>query len=567
MAKNNKKFFGLAAIFASAVFAVPAFAEASTLFLSPSSGSYSIGQSFSVSVYVNSSQSMNAASGAISYPQDKLQVVSLSKSGSIFSLWVQEPAASGGNISLEGVVLNPGFTGSKGKLLTINFKAKAAGSAVLKFSSGSVLANDGQATNILSGSSGATFNIGGEAKPSPSTQPLQPAASSIHIVSRSHPDQNSWYNNKNLELSWELPVGTESIRLLLDKLPGSTPEIIYSPPVNSKEFAGLDEGVWYFHLQAKTGSNWGTIAHYRVQIDSQAPEKFFISFPEPESDNPRPQLELSAADSLSGLSMFKVKIGEGDFFDVLPDQLQNGSMALPLQYPGKRNIVVQAIDRAGNFATTLGEFDVLPIAPPAITEYTKRLQDNECLNIKGTAYPDSLVRVFAQGKEGPPDFREITTDSQGLFDYTWDKTFKAGKYKVWAEAADQRGAMSYPSEKIAIKVSLSDKGKLALGYIIVIAGLILAVLGLSLLVIFAWHRIKTWRKSIKKELYIAELDAHKEFLRMQKEISDEIAKFDGKPGLNEKEAKAIKEIKGILEESEEEISKEIKSIGKFWRLK
>ena len=105
---------------------------------------------------------MNAASGAISFPPDKLEVISLSKTGSIFTLWVQEPlfSNSSGAVNFEGIALNPGFTGIGGKLITVNFKAKAAGAAVLNFSSGSVLANDGKGTNILANLGSAQFSLG-----------------------------------------------------------------------------------------------------------------------------------------------------------------------------------------------------------------------------------------------------------------------------------------------------------------------------------------------------------------------------------------------------------------------
>jgi len=126
-------------------------AQAASLYFFPSSGSYEVGKTFSATVYVSSAdQAMNAASGVISFPKTQLEVVSLSKTGSIFGLWVQEPSFSNsaGMVNFEGIALNPGFTGASGKLITINFKVKAAGSAALNFSSGSVLANDGQGTNI-----------------------------------------------------------------------------------------------------------------------------------------------------------------------------------------------------------------------------------------------------------------------------------------------------------------------------------------------------------------------------------------------------------------------------------
>jgi hypothetical protein len=104
---------------------------------------------------------MNAASGVVSFPTDKLQVVSVTKSGSIFSLWVQDPSFSNssGKVNFEGIVLNPGYTGSRGKLVNITFRTRAEGSATISFLSGSVLANDGSGSNILTSSGKATINI------------------------------------------------------------------------------------------------------------------------------------------------------------------------------------------------------------------------------------------------------------------------------------------------------------------------------------------------------------------------------------------------------------------------
>ena len=57
--------------------------------------------------------------------------------------------------------MTPGFTGSAGKIMTVTFKAKASGSAMLLFTNSSVLANDGNGTNVLTATSTATSTING----------------------------------------------------------------------------------------------------------------------------------------------------------------------------------------------------------------------------------------------------------------------------------------------------------------------------------------------------------------------------------------------------------------------
>ncbi len=136
--------------------------HAATLSLSPSSGSYSAGDTLTVSILVSSTdQAINAASGTIHFPEDVLQVLSISKANSILTLWVQEPSFSNtsGTVDFAGVVPNPGYTGSGGNLITVRFRARSPGTANLTISPAETLANDGSGTNVLAGASGATITI------------------------------------------------------------------------------------------------------------------------------------------------------------------------------------------------------------------------------------------------------------------------------------------------------------------------------------------------------------------------------------------------------------------------
>jgi hypothetical protein len=156
----------------------PLFASAATISFSKPSSTLKVGNTFSVTVYVSSAQeAMNAASGTVSFSKDKIQVVSLQRSGSIFSFWAQEPAFSNsaGTVSFAGIVPSPGYKGGGGKILTINFKAKATGAAKVSLSSGSVLANDGNGTNIYTGAGSTNFTIAAaDPASTPTTKPEEP---------------------------------------------------------------------------------------------------------------------------------------------------------------------------------------------------------------------------------------------------------------------------------------------------------------------------------------------------------------------------------------------------------
>ncbi|MBX4206368.1 cohesin domain-containing protein [Candidatus Parcubacteria bacterium] len=125
---------------------------ADTIFVSPLTGTYGVGDTFTVRIMVSSpQQSINAISGVLSYPIDKLQVTSISKIGSVLSLWVQEPSFSNskGTVSFEGIVPNPGFNESNGRVLAVNFRVVGTGPTDIRLTSGSLLANDGYGTNVL----------------------------------------------------------------------------------------------------------------------------------------------------------------------------------------------------------------------------------------------------------------------------------------------------------------------------------------------------------------------------------------------------------------------------------
>lgn len=117
----------------------------------PSVSSYSVGEAVRIRVAVSSDTSINAVSAKVSYPSEILSLTSISKAGSIINLWAQEPSYSNstGTASFEGVILN-GYTGSGGTVVTLIFKAKAPGVATLKFLQASILANDGNGTELNS---------------------------------------------------------------------------------------------------------------------------------------------------------------------------------------------------------------------------------------------------------------------------------------------------------------------------------------------------------------------------------------------------------------------------------
>lgn len=148
-------------------------AAAATLYLSPSAGNVKVGDTFTVGVYVTSTeQAINAYKSTVSYPANVIQVTDLSTAG-LTQFWPQQPSYSNatGTASFEGIIPDPGFTGTGGKIITLTFKAVAAGAAPISLTESSVLANDGRGTNVLTGVVNAAFAI--KAVPSqPTPEPV-----------------------------------------------------------------------------------------------------------------------------------------------------------------------------------------------------------------------------------------------------------------------------------------------------------------------------------------------------------------------------------------------------------
>lgn len=126
--------------------------SAAVLLLKPQTEKAYVGQILSATLVLDTpDKSVNMVEVKISFPNDKIEVTSVSKTGSLVTLWVEEPIYSNANgtIILSGGLPAPGFQGSGGNILTVNFKTKDSGEAVINIDKAAVLANDGAGTDVL----------------------------------------------------------------------------------------------------------------------------------------------------------------------------------------------------------------------------------------------------------------------------------------------------------------------------------------------------------------------------------------------------------------------------------
>jgi len=545
------------------------------LYLSPPSGTYTVGSNFSVKVKVNSGGTpINAAEGTLVFNPDELQVVSLSKNGSIFSLWTTEPTFSNstGNIVFGGGSPSS-FTGTSGTIITITFKAKVSASAQVGFSSGSVLAADGKGTNVLATMNGGVYTlkptiITPPADEEPPPSPPGGTLAAPTVSSSTHPDPDKWYSNNDPEFSWKLPSDVIGVSLLLHENPFGDPGPISDGLMESEKFEDdVEDGIWYFHIKFENKYGWGSITHRKVLIDTEPPEPFEIEVDNGgDVTNPTPILHFQTTDALSGVEYYEVKIGEGDALLITVIAIKTHPYKMPPQAPGKHTVIVKAIDVAGNSTPATTNFTIEPIEPPVITDFPHTFRVGDILTIKGTSkYPDAVVTVFVKKEGEEPRVKDAKTDNEGNWSFVYEKSLEKGTYQIWAEITDNRGAKSNPTEKITLAVTLPTLikfGKIAIDYLTIMITLIALIVFLILVIFYTWYRISLWRKRPRKETKEVAESVIRAFRALREEVQEQIEYLDKKPGLTKGEKKIRDKLQEALNISEEFISKEIKDIEK-----
>lgn len=545
--------------------------RAATLYFSPDSGTKQVGKNFSVSIFVSAiDQSMNAAAGDLDIPTDKLEVVSISKSGSIFSLWAQEPSFSAGSVSFEGVVLNPGYSGSAGKIITVTLKAKAAGQATLRLSSGSVLANDGNGTNILKGLGSASFVLAdsgstNEDTVSPPEVNSIPNAPKVNSVNCPPPD--GWCLGNDPTFSWVLPAGTTGVSILGDHNPNTNPGTKSDGMMSSYTYSDVEDGNWYFHIRLRNSSGWGAITHYQFQVDTQKPEFFDMSLSEPLNPlDPSAQLYMKARDGGSEIGKYEIVIDDG-----LPiiwlDEGDHIFRTEPLD-PGKHIIVAKAMDKAGNYLTSSLELMVNPIEPPNLIDYPEELVVGQNLVVSGKSYPDVTITFYIQ-KDGVEGLSQsVKSDKNGNFKFIFEKRLAEGEYSVWARAENDNGAKSNPSEKITVTITqkaLFRIGSLVVGYAPLAIALSALVVLLSVSFLYIWYKLRMLKNKVRAEVGAVEKNIHTAFDELRESTRKQVSTLERvrlKRELTKEETKILSQLKNQLNAAEKFINKEVGQIEK-----
>ena len=333
-------FVAVCAIFIASALPV----SAAQLILSPASGTFTVGSTFDVSIFLDSEdQSVNVVNAEVLFPPDKLQLVSPTTGQSIISVWTAQPVFNNkdGLIQLTGGIPG-GIKVSRGLITTLTFRVKQTGNPVLiRFSDkSSVLANDGKGTAVLSGFQNGIVNL-----------ILPPPAGPV-VSSETHPDQSEWYSNKNVILRWASVNPVEKYSYIIDKNPVGIPDNIADGDNTNVVYKDLDNGVHYFHIKSLRDGTWGGVTHFGINIDAEAPAEFPVEvIPSSRTSSKNQIINFLTTDSLSGIAYYEVKTiplsqgvtaGEPLFVEATsPHQF-----ALDL---GSYDVIIRAHDNAGNY--------------------------------------------------------------------------------------------------------------------------------------------------------------------------------------------------------------------------
>ncbi len=561
-------------LFCITVFFAASSTYAATLSLTPGTGVYTAGATFTARVVVNTgSDSINAADGTLSFNPKELTVTGVSK-GAIFNLWTAEPSYSNtsGTVTFSGGSPT-GYKGSGGTVISITFKANAAGSPRVSFSKGSVLAADGRGTNVLTTMNGGSYTIAA-AGSTPEPEEIEyiapantPAAPSVR--SSTHPDSAKWYTEKNAQLSWDVPSGVTGVRTLLDESPSSVPTKVYDTPIDSITLSDLEEGVSYFHIQFRNGDGWGKVTHYRLAVDTAKPAKFDIALQEgADLSNPSQTLVVQTEDATSKVQRFLIQLDGGEPFEYL-DESGSSTIALPALEPGHHTLIIEAFDEANNSIISTFSFGVLAFDKPQFTEYPSEINEQVIPVIKGITRPNAKVKVVLTqtglGVSSASASREyeVTSTENGEFVFIPDGRLSLGVYELTAVAIDQYGAQSDVSDPV--RIAVQQPGYIKLGsFVVSVLSVIIPLLALSALLVFgSWFlllRLRSLKKGVGRETKEALSMLSAEFEKLQNELLHQKEQLEGArktKKLTKAEAELIATLSTALEDSKKRVGKEI----------
>lgn len=268
-------------------------------------------------------------------------------SSSVASGWtpLQGPTQNGNTITFVGALLGSSAKGNR-SVLTINFKTQNIGNANIIVNG--VIDGTGLGTGSSNVSNSTNIQVISRPTPTNTTTPTRVITEvlpkELNIISETHPDQNRWYNLKQIKLTWNKEENVSGFSYTLDQNMNINPDDTVDTTSNTLE-TSLSDGIYYFRVKAKNSTGWGPTSTYQIKIDTTAPESFTPEITKDNSNNL--VLKYYTKDNLSQTIIYKIYINDNLFVET-----KENEVTIP-NNTDINQIKIEAIDEAGNIYTYL----------------------------------------------------------------------------------------------------------------------------------------------------------------------------------------------------------------------
>lgn len=379
---NAKKLLAVLGFIFVAFSGLPSAAEgvSASLYLSPSSGSFLAGSTFTVSVFLNTEgNKINIVWADIKFPPELLQVTSPTAGTSFITEWIVPPNYSNerGIISFRGGVPG-GIDTSAGLVSSITFRAVASGIAKVELTKESkILLHDGKGTDIL------TTTVNGE------YQILVPPPEGPKVFSPTHPNPNVWYSDSSPSFSWDKEEGVTGYSWSFSQNPSERPDGVSESKETATSFNDISDGIWYFHIRQEKNRIWGKTSHVEIKIDASPPREFALKI-ETYSKliGYQTMVYFETTDDFSGVDHYEVSIIDLSASEPTRSFFREelSPYKMPYKKAGKYNAIVRAIDKAGNIRENEARFRLVT---PLISHI-----EGKGLEIKGILFSWWLIGII-----------------------------------------------------------------------------------------------------------------------------------------------------------------------------
>lgn len=549
----------------------PGLLLAATMSITPDTGVYSIGDTFTARVIINTQgATINAADARIRFNPGQVAVVGVSQAGSIFNLWTEDPAIVGNDVVFSGGAPR-GYSGSGGTLVTLTLRATSAGTGRLTFQNGSALAADGMGSNVLANMNGATYTVQArESAPAPEEVRYVPAANTPgapQLRSSTHPEQDGWSRNRSATLSWNVPAGVTEVRTSLTQSPSSIPNQVASSVIDSITFDNLPEGVSYAHVQFRNVDGWGTIARYRLAVSTEAPRNVEVIRSElVEITNPKQELLVRVGSTTAPVTTALVQIGGGEpiSFDIAG---ATSTITLPELEPGYHAIIVEVIDAAGNSVIKSLSFTIQSFTAPVFVDVPTTISEGVVPVFRGqTVSGARIIAIIRNVANDSSDTYEVVANEEGVFQVIPEQSFRSGVFEISARAIDPNSAQSDVSERYRFVVQ--QPGYIQIGSMLlsVLSIVVPAVAMVVVMVLVLWYGLVRWRllrRRVAKESVEAHEMLRTEFATLRSVLTEQKTKVAASrktKQLTKAEAELVETIEQQLTAAQNRVEKEIADI-------